>query len=163
MRIHLRAVGRRWQGYSGHVAVLNVLVDRDPQQVWDVLSDGWSYAEWVVGTQRIRDVDPDWPAQGSQLHYTVGFGRWTIEDITTVRLVEPKRRLELEANAGRLGTARVSIALLPWGEDHTVVILDEHPLAGPGARWHSMLVEVLLRFRNQRMVHSLARVVRERH
>jgi hypothetical protein len=116
----------------------------------------------VVGTRYIRDVDPDWPAQGSKIHYTVGVGRWTIEDVTTVRLVEPKRRLELEANAGRLGTARVSIALLPWGEDHTVVILDEHPLTGPGARWHSMLVEVLLRFGNQHMIRSLARVIHER-
>ena len=33
-----------------------VLIDRDPQQVWDVLSEGWAYAEWVAGTQHIRDV-----------------------------------------------------------------------------------------------------------
>lgn len=142
---------------------MNVLVDRDPRRVWDVLSDGWSYAEWVVGTRRIRDVDPDWPAQGSQIHYTVGVGRWTIEDVTTVRLVEPKRRLELEARAGRLGTARVSIVLLPWGEDRTLVVLDEHPLTGPGARWHSLPLEVFLRFRNQRMVRLLARVIRARY
>ena len=28
-----------------------------PQDVFDVLSDGWSYATWVVGAARIRDVD----------------------------------------------------------------------------------------------------------
>ncbi|MDQ3826752.1 MAG: SRPBCC family protein, partial [Actinomycetota bacterium] len=74
---------RCWQGYPGCVAVLNVLIDRDPKQVWDVLSDGWAYAEWVVGTKDIRKVDRDWPAEGSQIHYTVGFGRWTAEDVTT--------------------------------------------------------------------------------
>jgi hypothetical protein len=145
------------------MAVLNVLVDRDPKQVWSVLSDGWAYSDWVVGTQHIRDVDPDWPAQGSQIRYVVGVGRWTVEDVTTVRLVDPERRLELEVNAGRLGSARVSIALLPWGEECTVVIIDEHPLTGPGARWHSLVVELLLGFRNRRMVRSLARVVRDRH
>lgn len=151
------------QGYSDGMAVLNVLVDRRPKQVWSVLSDGWSYSEWVVGTQHIRDVDADWPAQGSRLRYVVGVGRWSIEDVTTVRLMDPERRLELEAKAGQLGSARVSIELVPWGEDQTLVIVDEHPLTGPGARWHSLLVEILLRFRNQRMVRLLARLVRERY
>ncbi|WP_037055570.1 SRPBCC family protein [Pseudonocardia asaccharolytica] len=145
------------------MAVLNVLIDRDPQQVWDVLSDGSAYADWVVGTRHIEDVDPHWPELGSQIRYALGFGRWTIEDVTTVRLVEPGRRLELEAYAGRLGSARISIALLPWGEERTLVIVDEHPLTGPGALWHTLLVDVLLRFRNQRMVRSLARLVHERH
>ena len=61
------------------MAVLNVLIDRDPEQVWDVLCDGWAYAEWVVGTQHIRHVDRDWPAESSQIHYVVGLGRLTIE------------------------------------------------------------------------------------
>jgi uncharacterized protein YndB with AHSA1/START domain len=143
------------------MAVLNVLVDRGPPQVWQVLSDGRAYADWVVGTRHIRHVDDHWPEPGSQIHYTVGIGRWMIEDVTTVRLVEPGHRLELEAYAGRLGSARISIALLRWGEDRTLVILDEHPLSGPGARWHSLLVDALLRIRNRRMVRSLARVVRE--
>jgi uncharacterized protein YndB with AHSA1/START domain len=145
------------------MTVLNVLVDRSPGEVWDVLSDGRAYAEWVMGTRHVRDVDPDWPALGSKIHYTLGIGRWTFDDITTVRLAEPGQRLELEAHAGRLGTARVSIVLLPWGERQTVLILDEHPLSGPGARWHSILVEALLRLRNGRMLRSLARVVHERH
>jgi uncharacterized protein YndB with AHSA1/START domain len=145
------------------VAVLNVLVDRGPREVWDVLSDGQAYAEWVMGTRHIRDVDPAWPGLGSKIRYVMGIGPWTFEDITTVRLIEPGQHLELEAHAGPLGTARISIVLLPWGEDRTVVILDEHPLSGPGARWHSVLVEGLLRLRNERMLRSLARVVSKRH
>jgi hypothetical protein len=81
------------------MAVLNVLVDRRPREVWDVLADGRSYAEWVLGTRNIRDVDPDWPGQGAEIRYAVGIGRWTFEDITTVRLAEPGRRLEVEAHA----------------------------------------------------------------
>lgn len=143
--------------------MLNVLIDRDPQQVWDVLSEGRAYAEWVAGTQHIRDVDAHWPEPGSRIHYTFGAGRFTIDDVTTVRLMEPCRRLELEAYAGRLGSARISIELVSWGEDRTVVIIDEHPLTGPGARWHSLPLEAALRLRNRRMMRSLARVVRDRH
>ena len=145
------------------MAVLNVLVDRSPAQVWDVLSDGRAYADWVMGTRHIKDVDPRWPSQGSQIHYAVGAGRFTIEDVTTVRLVEPPHRLELEAHAGKLGSARISISLLPWGEDRTVVILDEHALTGPGRWWHTAAVDVALRFRNQRMVRKLAGIVHARH
>jgi hypothetical protein len=145
------------------VAVLNVLIERDPQQVWDVLSEGWAYAEWVVGTQHIRDVDVRWPEPGAQIHYTFGVGRWAIDDVTTVRLMEPGRRLELEAHAGRLGSARISIELLSWGEGRTVVIIDEHPLTGLGARWHSLPLEAVLRLRNRRMLRSLSGVVTGRH
>ncbi|HVV20407.1 MAG TPA: SRPBCC family protein [Pseudonocardiaceae bacterium] len=145
------------------MAVLNVLVDRRPEHVWDVLSDGGAYAEWVVGTRRIRRVDDHWPEEGSQIHFTVQLGPVSIDDVTTVRLVEPGHRLELEAAAGWLGTARVSIALLPWGGSQTLVILDEHPLTGPGARWHSVALDALLRLRNQRMVRGLADLVHRRH
>jgi hypothetical protein len=57
----------------------------------------------------------------------------------------------------------VSIELLRWGEDRTVVIIDEHPLTGVGARWHSVPLDAALRLRNRRMMRSLARVVREWH
>lgn len=145
------------------MAVLNVLVDRPPDHVWDVLSDGSSYAEWVMGTKYIRDVDPGWPNLGAKIHFSFGVGPWTLNDVTTVRLVEHGQHLELEANAGPLGSARVSIRLLPWGQERTVVILDEHPLTGAGARWHSLPMEGLLRFRNERMLRSLAEVVERRH
>jgi len=144
------------------MAVLNVLIEHSPEQVWQVLSDGWAYAEWVAGTRNIRDVDEGWPEPGTRIHYTFGVGRWTLDDVTTVRVMEPGRRLELEAHARRLGSARVSIELLDWGRDRTVVIIDEHPLTGPGARWHSVPLDAALRLRNRRMMRSLARVVDER-
>lgn len=143
------------------VAVLNVLIERSPDEVWSLLEDGHSYAEWVVGTRRIHRVARDWPALGTTIRFTAGVGPFTFQDITTVRRVEPKSELELEARAGWLGTARISFDLRPWG-DHTLVIIDEHPLRGPGARWHNAIAEALLRFRNRRMTHALADAV-ERH
>ena len=143
--------------------MLNVLIERNLERVWDVLSEGWAYAEWVAGTQNIRDVDARWPEPGAQIHYTFGIGRWTIDDVTTVRVMEPRRRLELEAHAGWVGSARISIELVGWGEDRTVVVIDEHPLTGLGARWHSMPLDAALRLRNRRMMRSLARVVSERN
>lgn len=145
------------------MAVLNVLIDRSRGQVWEVLSDGRSYAEWVAGTQRVRDVDASWPEPGASIHFSFGVGRLTIDDVTTVRLMEPGRLLELEAHGGRLGSARISIRLLPWGDDRTVVIIDEHPLTGPGARWHSVPLDAALRVRNRRMMRSLAEVVVRHH
>lgn len=150
-------------GYSPFMAVLNVLVERSPREVWNVLSDGWAYAEWVAGTRFIRDVDESWPEVGSKIYFTVGVGPFMLHDSTTVQLVEPYTRIELEAHAGRLGTARNSIGLVPWGQRRTIVILDEHPLAGPGGRWHNILIELLLRLRNRRMVRLLARLVEQRH
>ncbi len=139
--------------------MLSVLIQRPPEAVWALLEDGHSYADWVVGTQKIHRVDHDWPAEGSTISYTAGVGPLTVEDTTIVRRVEPKR--ELEARAGWMGSARICFDVRPWGED-TLVIIDEHPLTGPGARWHNTLGDVLLRLRNRRMVRALAEAVERR-
>ncbi|RBY82387.1 SRPBCC family protein [Geodermatophilus sp. TF02-6] len=144
------------------MAVVNVLVQRRPEQVWDVLADGSSYAEWVVGTREIRAVDDGWPALGTRIHYTVGLGPVTLNGSTTVRHVEPGRQLGLEADAQPIGSARIAIDLLDWGDD-TVVVLDEHPLRGPGYRLHNTLSDAVLLLRGRPMVHNLARLVERRH
>lgn len=149
-------------GTTADVAVLNVLIERSPEQVWAVLADGDSYAKWVAGTQEVHHVDERWPQVGAVIRFTAGLGPLTVEDITTVRRLDPGRELELEAHAGWLGSARISIDVRSWGE-HALVIIDEHPLSGPGARWHNALAEVMLRFRNRRMVRALASVVEEHH
>lgn len=140
------------------MALLNVLVKRSPEQVWDFLGQGHRYAEWVSGTQAIRGVDDNWPEIGSSIYFTVGFGPFVIKDRTTVRNAEPRRMLELEVHAGRIGTARLMFEVRPWGE-HTVVVLDEHPLSGPGAHVHNMLIDLGLRFRNRRMLDKLAKLI----
>lgn len=140
------------------MALLNVLVKRSPEHVWDFLSDGHRYAEWVVGTREIRGVDDNWPEVGSSIHFTFGLGPFTVDDRTTVRNAERPRMLEMEVHAGRIGTARLLFDIRPWGE-HTVVVLDEHPLSGPGAHVHNMLIDLGLRFRNRRMLDKLAKLI----
>jgi uncharacterized protein YndB with AHSA1/START domain len=144
------------------MASVNVLVRRPRQQVWDVLADGHAYAEWVVGTREIRAVDEGWPAVGTAIHYTVGFGPLTFQGQTVARLVDPLNRLGLEADGGPLGTARIVIDLTDWGDD-TVVVLDEHPLRGPAYQLHNAFSEAMLLLRGRPMVANLARLVERRN
>ncbi|MED7952074.1 SRPBCC family protein [Streptomyces sp. BE20] len=133
-----------------------------PEAVWGVLADGHSYAEWVVGTQDIEHVDPGWPAVGAALRYRAGLGPLTIDDSCTVRICEPGTRLELEAKAAPFGTARIAFTLIPWGAN-TLVLLDEHPLTGPGSRFEGPPSEFVLHLRNRRLLGNLARVAVEEH
>ncbi|WP_448628466.1 SRPBCC family protein [Geodermatophilus sp. URMC 64] len=144
------------------MAVVNALIERPPEQVWDVLADGHAYADWVIGTREIRAVDDGWPDVGTSIHYTVGWGPLALRGQTTVRHVEKGRRLGLEADAGLLGSARIVIDLDPWG-DGTVVVLDEHPLRGPTYWLHSAVSETVLLVRGRPMVNQLARLVERRH
>jgi uncharacterized protein YndB with AHSA1/START domain len=142
--------------------MVNVLVERPREQVWDVLADGYAYKDWVIGTREIRAVDDGWPAVGTSLHYTVGWGPLALRGRTTVRQVEKGRRLGLEADAGPLGSARIVIDLDEWGGG-TVVVLDEHPLRGPAYWLHSAVSETVLLVRGRPMVNQLARLVERRH
>ncbi|MDQ6715529.1 MAG: SRPBCC family protein, partial [Actinomycetota bacterium] len=47
-------------------------IEAPPGAVWAVLADGWLYATWVVGASRVRDVDLDWPTEGSRIHHSLG-------------------------------------------------------------------------------------------
>ena len=59
-------------------------ISATPEQVWEVLADGWLYPLFVVGASRMRDVDDDWPAVGSRLHHSVGTWPLLIDDTTEV-------------------------------------------------------------------------------
>jgi uncharacterized protein YndB with AHSA1/START domain len=144
------------------MAIVNVVIERPRDQVWDVLSDGYAFKDWVVGTQDIRAVDANWPEVGSAIQYAFGWGPLTINGRTVVRQMEPERRLGLEADAGILGTARIVIELDEWGGD-TVVILDEHPLRGPSYLLHNTVTDAVLLLRGRPMVQNLAKLVERRH
>lgn len=136
------------------------LIECPPARVWDVLADGDTYAQWVVGTKQILHADNHWPTVGAGLRFRVGLGPLTFEDTCIVRICEPGSRLELEAKADPLGTARIAFTLLPWA-DHTLVILDEHPLRGLGARIQGPPTELVLHLRNRHMLANLARTATE--
>ncbi|SEK46818.1 SRPBCC family protein [Streptacidiphilus jiangxiensis] len=132
------------------------LIEYPPSQVWDTLADGESYAQWVVGTKEILHADSRWPAVGAQLRFRAGLGPWTFEDTCEVRICESARRLELEASAKPFGTVRIAFTLIPWARN-TLVILDEHPLRGLGARLQGPPTEFALHLRNRQLLDNLAR------
>ncbi|GAB7029280.1 SRPBCC family protein [Streptomyces sp. NPDC021749] len=139
------------------MALRHQLIKAGPEAVWAVLADGSRYQDWVVGTVHSHPKDDRWPRLGAALEYTFRVGPWELDGQTIVRCSEPPRRLELEIDSGRLGTARIALELRPWGE-HTVVIADEHPLTGPSGRLHNAGVDMLLQLRHRRMLGNLARV-----
>ncbi|MEU0274379.1 SRPBCC family protein [Streptomyces sp. NPDC006307] len=140
------------------MAVRHRLIRRAPEAVWAVLADGARYADWVVGTDSSRQKDDNWPKVGSEIAYTVRLGPYTAEGDTVVRICDPPRTLELEARSGALGTARIAIELRPWG-DETLVVLDEHPLRGPGGLLHNTVLDALLQLRHRAMLGRLADLV----
>jgi hypothetical protein len=125
--------------------------------VWAVLADPDSYVKWVVGPSEVTPERGRWPEPGATIHYELSLGPVRLANQTVVRHVEEGSVLELEAKAGPLGTARIAIELRPWGE-HCLVIVDEHPLRGPGGAVHNTGVELLIHLRHRAMLARLAKL-----
>jgi len=132
-----------------------------PTQVFDVLRDGRTYGDWVVGTRKTSEVDPEWPAEGTAIHYTVGYRPLRKDSVTTSMAYEPDRRLALEAHAWPAGTAGVQITAEPRGGD-TLVSIDEAPLRGPASTLHNPLADLLIKVRNVETLRRLESKARRR-
>ncbi|WP_435221902.1 SRPBCC family protein [Streptomyces sp. Tue6028] len=139
------------------MAVRHRLIKTAPETVWAVLSDGGRYADWVVGTAESHETRGDWPHVDSALAYEIRLGPVRVGNETVVRRCKEGSILELEAKAGFLGTARISVELRSWG-DYCLVIVDEHPLQGAGGALHNMGVEALIQIRHRAMLARLAAV-----
>ena len=81
------------------------------QQVWDVIADGWTYSQWVVGNSRMRAVDPAWPNVGSTIEHSIGVWPLLLDDITVVEECRPSEQLVLLAKGRRFGKARITLRL----------------------------------------------------
>ena len=125
-------MGRARNG-DGHPIVTR-LIKAPPEVVWAVLADGWSYASWVVGISRIRDVDRVWPRLGSRIQHSVGVWPVLLGDVTEVLYVDPGRELLLRTRGWPAGAAQVRLVLMPEGFNATKVSHVEDAVAGP-ARW----------------------------
>jgi uncharacterized protein YndB with AHSA1/START domain len=143
------------------MATASRVIQATPEAVWEVLSDGWLYSNWVVGTSHMRAVESDWPATGSRLFHASGVWPLVARDETQVEVSEPSRRLVLIARGRPLGEARVVIELKPDGIG-TAVTIHETPVAGPGKWVHNPATDGLLVRRN---IETLARLaaIAERH
>ncbi len=99
-------------------------IDVPPRRVFAVLADPATYAYWVLGSRKIRDADPDWPAEGSAFHHAVGVGPLHIKDHTKVCEVDPPRLLVIKAKARPLGTALVTLELRRRGRGTEVTMTE---------------------------------------
>lgn len=135
------------------------VIDASPEQVFDVLADGWMYAAWVVGAAHTRDVDPSWPATGARLHHRVGLWPVNIDDQTSVTEVVPGRLLELHASAWPLGAARVRLELEPTGDGQTRVRMTERLTSRMGSRLPDAVQATVLTPRNQESLRRLDDIV----
>lgn len=137
------------------------LVHASPEQVWDVLSDGWLYPLWVVGASRLRDADKDWPNVGAQLHHSVGVWPMLLDDSTEVLECDPGSRLLLRARGWPVGAAHVEITVEKAGEG-TEIGIREQAVDGPGALVPRVVQDPLLRWRNLEALRRLAYIVERR-
>lgn len=81
------------------------------ERVWEVLAQGWTYTQWVVGNSRMRAVDPNWPAPGASIRHSIGIWPLVINDATIVEASEPPHKLVLRARLGPFGAARITMLL----------------------------------------------------
>jgi len=128
-----------------------------PEQVFDVLADGWLFPLWVVGASRMRDVDDTWPAPGSALHHSFGVWPALIDDTTTVLQWEPSRLMVTRPAGWPIGEAKVTIRVKPRGSG-CLVRIDEQAVASPVAVVPSPVLDVPLHLRNVETLRRLAYV-----
>ncbi len=143
------------------MSTTNRPVAATPEQVWEVLSDGWLYPLFVVGASRMRAVDDTWPAVGSRLHHSVGSWPLLIDDTTEVLELEEGQRLLLLARGWPAGQAHVEIALQGSG-DSTLVTITEDASAGPALLVPKPLRDAQLHLRNVEALRRLALLVEGR-
>ena len=143
------------------VAVNRRVVEATPEQVWDVLADGWLYPLWVVGATRLRDVTGGWPSQGAKIHHSVGVWPVTIDDESEVLEVEPGTMLKLRAAAWPFGEATVVLRLHPNGAN-TEVVIEEDVSSGPSVLIPQPVRKKMLEVRNVETLKRLAYVAENR-
>jgi uncharacterized protein YndB with AHSA1/START domain len=133
----------------GHVAA-------PPEAVFAVLAEPRTYPDWLVGAQRIRSVDRDFPAPGAGFDHSVGpTEATTVDDSSEVLDADPPHRLSLLVHAGLLH-ARVDLLLVPR-DDGTEVRFRERPVGWAAAL--TPLVRPTLHARNLESLRRLSDLV----
>jgi uncharacterized protein YndB with AHSA1/START domain len=142
----------------------SISVSASPEAVFETLDDAYAYPRWVVGTRRIRRVDPSWPAVGSKFHHAIGTAAGELHDSSKVLERVSPDRIVLEVRFRPTGVANVEIEVERRGES-SIVTLVESPMCGPVSRLPSFIIDPLLFVRNalalQRLRHEIERHDRE--
>lgn len=132
-------------------------VEAPRDEVFNAIADPRTYPDWLVGAQKIRSVDPAFPAPGTRFEHSVGPTKdLTTDDDTKALAVQGHRRLLLEVHIGPLH-GEVEFMLKKRSDTSTEVCLRERPL-GPAAVLTPLLRPVLAG-RNQMSLRNLAKFI----
>jgi hypothetical protein len=138
------------------------LVRAPVPDVFAILTNGWTYAAWVVGASRVRDVEEGWPQPGHSIHHSVGIWPLLLNDTTTVEQYEPLRFLQLRVRAWPTGEGHVEfVATDRDGDCH--LLMREQAVKGPLAVLPHTVVDPLLRTRNHETLRRLALLAEKHH
>ena len=143
------------------MASTTIHVAAPPAAVFAVLSDPFTYPQWVVGCKEVRRVDGDWPAPGATFHHSIGLGPFTVRDTTSVVECDAQQRIVLHARARPTGIARVDISLAAR-DGGTEVVIAERPIKGPAALLHNPAQDWLIDRRNRKGLRLLKQLAERR-
>ncbi len=139
------------------MATNHIQIAVSPDEVFAALANAANYGDWVVGSDTVRDADPDWPKVGSRFHHRVGVGPLKLNDHTEVLEVDPPHRLVMHARARPLGTAQVSMRLTERGGG-TLVTMTETAGDRLSRLMLNRLTDPLIRLRNAESLRRLKRI-----
>jgi uncharacterized protein YndB with AHSA1/START domain len=106
--------------------VVETTIPTSRERIYAVIADPDTYADWLVGAERIRSVDDEFPRPGTGFDHRVGGPGVTVADRTTSVAADPSRGLALDVHAGPF-EARVVIELRSVSDRATCVRLSEEP------------------------------------
>lgn len=138
------------------------VMDCRPEDVFDVLTDGWSYATWVVGAARIREVEDGFPDPGTKIHHSVGLWPALISDNTEVEDVDVPNRITLRVRAWPTGEGLVSITCVAQGTNRTEVTIEEQAVSGPAKLIPTAVQDAMLNVRNAEALRRLGYLAESR-
>ena len=139
------------------MSVTETRVDASPDAVFDVLADPGSYAHWVVGSSKTREVDGPWPDPGATFHHVQGAFGVGLKDTTSVIDSNRPRQIVLEVRARPFWVGKVEMRLRPSG-DGTHVTMIEYPVGGFVKPLHNPVLDRLLHLRNVECLRRLRKL-----
>ena len=129
----------------------SITVQASAEAIFTVLDDAYAYPKWVVGTRRVRRVDDDWPAEGSEFHHAIGNAAGELHDSSMVLERDAPRHLALEVRFRPTGIARVDIRITEHDGGHEVTI-EETPTGGLFAHLPRIFTDPPLTVRNAHLM-----------
>jgi uncharacterized protein YndB with AHSA1/START domain len=102
-----------------------VEINAEIDKVFSLLADPWIYADWVVGSDQVREADDNWPDVGSEFKHVVGVWPLKSHDHSWVEAVDAPNHLRLRVKARPFVTARVWLDLKPGGKGTVVEMFED--------------------------------------